>query len=91
MVKNINPRIFLVGFKAAYDVTEEELVSMAQKSIKASRSDFIVANDVSVEGTGFGSEDNQVIIVDNNIVKLPLSSKTEIAKEIIEKIIEKIR
>ncbi len=91
MVKKINPKIFLVGFKAGYDVTEEELVSMAQKSIKTSGSDFIVANDVSVEGAGFGSDNNQVIIVDNNTVKLPLSSKTEIAKGIIEKIIEKIR
>ena len=91
LVKKINPNIFLVGFKAEYNVTEDELVSMAQKRIKTSGADFIVANDVSVEGGGFGSDRNQVIIVDGNTFTVPLTSKTEIAQNIIAKIVEKIR
>ena len=91
LVKKINPNIFLVGFKAEHNVTEDELVSMAQKRIKTSGADFIVANDVSVEGAGFGSDKNQVIIVDGNTFTVPLTSKTEIAQNIIAKIIEKIR
>jgi phosphopantothenoylcysteine decarboxylase / phosphopantothenate---cysteine ligase len=90
LVKKINPNIFLVGFKAEHNVTEDELVSMAQKRIQTSGADFIVANDVSVEGAGFGSDRNQVIIVDGNTFTVPLTSKTEIAQNIIAKIVEKI-
>ncbi len=90
-VKKINPKIFLVGFKAEYNVTEEELVLMAQKRIETSRADFIVANDVSVAGAGFGSDKNQVIIVDDDTFTVPLTSKKEIAKNIITMIIEKMK
>jgi phosphopantothenoylcysteine decarboxylase/phosphopantothenate--cysteine ligase len=90
-VKKINPKIFLVGFKAEYNVTEEELVLMAQKRIETSGADFIVANDVSVAGAGFGSDKNQVIFIDDDTFKVPLTSKKEIAKNIITKIIEKMK
>ena len=90
-VKKINPKIFLVGFKAEYNVTEEELVLMAKKRIATSGADFIVANDVSVAGSGFGSDKNQVIIVDEGTFTVPLTSKKEIAKNIMAIIIEKMR
>ena len=89
-VKKINPKIFLVGFKAEYNVSDEELIFLARKRIKTSGAEFIVANDVSVEGAGFGSDKNEVIIVDDDIFTVPLTSKTEIAQKIIHKIVEKI-
>jgi phosphopantothenoylcysteine decarboxylase / phosphopantothenate---cysteine ligase len=89
-VKKINPKIFLVGFKAEYNVSDEELVSLARKRIKSSGAEFIVANNVSVEGGGFGSDKNEVIIVDDDTVTIPLTSKTEIAQKIIDKIVEKM-
>ncbi|MFY9638894.1 MAG: bifunctional phosphopantothenoylcysteine decarboxylase/phosphopantothenate--cysteine ligase CoaBC [Methanobacterium sp.] len=90
-VKKINPKIFLVGFKAEYNVTEEELVLMARKRIETSGADFIVANDVSMAEAGFGSDKNQVIIVDDETFTVPLTSKKEIAKNIITMIIEKMK
>ena len=81
----------MVGFKAEYNVTEEELVLLAQERIETSGADFIVANDVSVDGAGFGSDKNQVIIVDDDTFTVPLTSKKEIAKNIITMIIEKMR
>ncbi len=90
LVKKINPKIFLVGFKAEYNVTEDELVFLARNRIKSSGADFIVANDVSVEGAGFGSDKNQVIIVDGDTFTVPLTSKTEIAQKIITKIFDMI-
>ncbi len=87
-VKKINPNIFLVGFKAEYNVPEEELISLAHESIKTSGADFIVANDVSIEGAGFGSDKNQVVIVDGDTFTVPLTSKTEIGQKIIAKIVE---
>jgi len=89
-VKQINPNIFLVGFKAEYNVSEEELISLAHERIKTSGANFIVANDVSVEGAGFGSNKNQVIIVDGETFTVPLTSKTEIGQKIIAKIVENI-
>ena len=89
-VKQINPNIFLVGFKAEYNVSEEELISKAHQRIKTSGANFIVANDVSVEGAGFGSDKNQVIIVDGDTFTVPLTSKTEIGQKIIAKIVENI-
>ena len=80
-VKQINPNIFLVGFKAEYNVSEEELISKAHQRIKTSGANFIVANDVSVEGAGFGSDKNQVIIVDGDTFTVPLTSKTEIGQK----------
>ena len=90
-VKRINPKIFLVGFKAEYNVSEEQLISLAHERIKTSGADFIVANDVSVEGAGFGSDKNQVIIVDGDTFTVPLTSKKEIGQMIITKIVENIK
>jgi phosphopantothenoylcysteine decarboxylase/phosphopantothenate--cysteine ligase len=86
MVKEINPEIFLVGFKAEYNVSENKLISSARKRMKTSGADMIVANDVSTVGAGFGSDKNQVFIVDDNVFAVPLTSKKEIAQNIISKI-----
>lgn len=90
MVKTINPEIFLAGFKAEYNVTDEELIFSARKRMETSRADFMVANDVSIPGAGFGSDKNQVIIVDGDTSTVPLTSKAEIADLIVKKIIQMI-
>lgn len=90
MVKQLNPNIFLVGFKAESNISEEELVISARKQIEKSGADFVVANDISVEGSGFGSEKNQVVIVDDETSSVPLCSKQEVARKIVEKIIEMV-
>ena len=90
IIKEINPNIFLVGFKAEYNVSDEELISLAHKKMESSGADLMIANDVSIKGAGFGSDKNQVIIVDEDTFTVPLTSKTEIAKKIIQKIIVKL-
>jgi len=90
MVKEVNPKIFLVAFKAEYNVSDEELVLIARKRMNTSGADFIVANDVAVEGAGFGSDKNQVLIVDDETYTVPLTSKKEIAQKIVDRIIDKI-
>ena len=89
-VKDINPDIFLVGFKAEYRVSDEELVESARRRMEESHADLMVANDVAVEGAGFGSDQNEVIILDGDLWTVPLTSKTEIAKRVLDKIIEKL-
>lgn len=87
-VKEVNPDILLVGFKAESNVSEEELVISARKQIDKSGANFVVANDIGIEGSGFGSEKNQVVIVDDETASVPLISKREVAKRIVEKIIQ---
>ena len=86
-IKKQNPDVFLVGFKAEYGVTEEELIESSQKQIDNSGADLVVANDVAVEGAGFGSDKNQVILVDEEVEKIPLSTKKEIAGLLWDRII----
>ena len=89
-VKKINPEIFLVGFKAEYDISREELIKSASKRVEEFGIDLMVANDVAIEGAGFGFDENQVILIDEDIIDVSLSSKKEIAAKIIDRIIEKL-
>ncbi|BDZ69758.1 bifunctional phosphopantothenoylcysteine decarboxylase/phosphopantothenate--cysteine ligase CoaBC [Methanobacterium petrolearium] len=88
-IKEYNPEIFLVGFKADYNVSEDELIKSAKKRMKESGADLMVANDVSEEGAGFGSHQNKVILIDEEIRRVPLSTKEEISVLIMDRVIEK--
>lgn len=90
-IKNINPDVFLVGFKAEFNMSYESLVQSARNQIADSESDLVVVNDISNESSTFGSDNSEVLIVDNvGIVSLSLSSKNVIAEKIINIISKKI-
>lgn len=89
-IKSINPNIFLVGFKAEYNIDENEMIELAKKQIENAGTDLVVANDVSIEGCGFESDNNEVILINDEIIKIPVSSKKKIAKIIFDKISESI-
>jgi phosphopantothenoylcysteine decarboxylase / phosphopantothenate---cysteine ligase len=89
-VKVINPEIFLVAFKADYNVSNEEIVESARQRMEESRADLVVANDVAVPGAGFASDENQVLLIDEHVRKVPLTSKREIAGKIIDKVVQHI-
>jgi phosphopantothenoylcysteine decarboxylase/phosphopantothenate--cysteine ligase len=76
-----------VGFKAEYNLSDEELINSARKRMKESGANLIVANDVSTEGGGFGSDNNQVFLIDEDVTSIPLTSKKEIASRILDKIL----
>ncbi len=89
-IKEINKDIFLVGFKAEYNISEERMIKCAQTQMKDAGTDLVVANDVAHEGCEFGSETNEVILVSDDIKKVSLSSKREIAKSVFDEISNKI-
>jgi phosphopantothenoylcysteine decarboxylase / phosphopantothenate---cysteine ligase len=84
-IKIYNPNIFLVGFKAAWSVSDEELIAKAQEAIKKSHADMIVANDVGKKDQGFSVDTNAVVIVDSKgrVENIPLDSKRIIGEKII--------
>lgn len=73
-----------VGFAAE---TTEWLANGAEK-LRAKRLAMLVANDVSRPGSGFGTSTNEVALLhaDGQIEQLPLLPKTEVAREIWQRI-----
>ena len=89
-IKKINEDIFLVGFKAEYNIPEEKMIDCAKTQMRESGTDLVVANDVSHDGCGFGSETNEVILVSDEVKKVSLNSKKEISKSIFDEISKKL-
>ncbi|WP_290459659.1 bifunctional phosphopantothenoylcysteine decarboxylase/phosphopantothenate--cysteine ligase CoaBC [Romboutsia ilealis] len=76
----------LVGFAAETN----DLIENASVKIKKKNLDFIVANDLTKEGAGFGVDTNIVKIIDKegNITEYPKMKKEEVANIILDKIKE---
>ena len=74
----------VVGFAAETN----NLIEYAKEKIVKKNLDYIVANDISKKDIGFGSDDNEVYIIDrhDNIKKIDKSSKNNIAKAIVDEI-----
>lgn len=68
----------VVGFAAETD----DVVANALLKLKAKHADLIVANDVS-SGCGFGSDDNEIILVDAQGAHKPVSASKEKLADII--------
>ncbi len=88
-LKQLNPHVTIIGFKAEYNVSEKELIDRAYETLQKAHADWIVANDVGKKGRGFGVDTNEVWIVDKKkkVTHVPLSSKREIGKRIVESIL----
>ena len=89
-VKKINPDIFLVGFKAEFNISKDEMICCARKQIEQAGTDLVIANDISKSDCHFGSDNNEVLIVDDEVISVPLKSKREIAKIIFDVISKKM-
>lgn len=83
-IKEIQPNVFLVGFKAEYGVNEEELIIRAREQIEKAKSNVVIANKGEI---AFESETNEVYwVTSEGHEKLPLMSKRELAERIWDKI-----
>jgi phosphopantothenoylcysteine decarboxylase / phosphopantothenate---cysteine ligase len=74
----------LVGFAAE----TENLTEHASEKLKRKNLDMIVANNVAKEGIGFGSDNNEVTIMDalGSVKQVPFLSKDEIANIILDSV-----
>ena len=81
-----NDKQFIVGF--ALETNNE--VENAKDKLKRKNLDMIVLNSLNNKGAGFQHNTNKITIIDksNNISNFELKDKNEVAKDIIDKIIE---
>jgi len=75
----------LIGFAAE----TEDLIANAKKKLKEKNLDFIVVNDVTRAGAGFGSDTNQVRIIypSGKVKDLPLMTKEEVSQLILDEVV----
>jgi phosphopantothenoylcysteine decarboxylase/phosphopantothenate--cysteine ligase len=79
-------RAVLVGFAAE----TADVVGRAAEKLVAKGLDLVVANDVSGE-LGFGTDDNRVTLVaDGGVEPLPVLSKRAIAREILDRVAQRL-
>lgn len=78
----------IVGFALE---TEEEQAN-AQKKLESKNFDLIVLNSLNDSGAGFGHDTNKITLISRNqqIKTFELKSKKEVARDIVEAIIQKL-
>ena len=85
-VHPLRPRLVL-GFAAETGDVEAN----ARAKLAAKRIDFIAANQVGVEGSGFESDDNALAVIGHDSLRrLGPAPKTELAQALIELIAERL-
>ncbi len=78
---------FTVGFAAE----TENLIEYARRKLVKKHLDMVVANDVSDQSIGFNSDENRITVIwPENEVELPIASKRQVSKRIIELIAERL-
>lgn len=79
------PGQFLCGFS----METKDLVENSRKKLVKKNLDLIAANNLKVEGAGFGGNTNVVTLIsENNIEELPLMTKDQVANKILDVIME---
>ena len=84
--------IFLVAFKAEYNISDLSIVEKAYQKLEECNGDLIVANDIGRAGSEAGSDNDEVFIINRQkkVIHLPLQSKRDIAKKLVDIITESI-
>ncbi len=81
----VKGKFLRVGFAAE----SENMVANAKEKLEKKHLDLIVANDITAPDSGFGTDTNQVTMIDRNgkVESLPLLSKREVAERILDKVV----
>jgi phosphopantothenoylcysteine decarboxylase/phosphopantothenate--cysteine ligase len=76
------------GVRVGFAAETQNLAEYARAKLVSKRLDFIVANDVTAAGSGFGTETNQVTVfhADGRMEELPLMSKYAVAHAILDRV-----
>ncbi|MCD6568102.1 MAG: bifunctional phosphopantothenoylcysteine decarboxylase/phosphopantothenate--cysteine ligase CoaBC [Dehalococcoidia bacterium] len=84
ILDNVKGDFVRVGFAAE----SEHLVENARAKLQRKNLDLIIANDITAEGSGFGADNNEVVIIGRGDAKnkLPLLPKREVADKILDEV-----
>ena len=83
---SLRPKI-VIGFAAETN----NLIENSQIKLQQKKCDWIIANDISNAKIGFGSDFNEVFILnDNNIEKISRTRKSLLADKIVKKVISQL-
>jgi len=79
----------IVGFAAETPSGTDDLRKSAKSKLEAKHLDLLVANDVTLEGSGFDSEYNTVLLLSRNGLErqLPRLPKIAVANEILNEVV----
>ncbi|MCH8919247.1 MAG: bifunctional phosphopantothenoylcysteine decarboxylase/phosphopantothenate--cysteine ligase CoaBC [Chloroflexi bacterium] len=73
--------------KVGFAAESEDLLPNARRKLDEKRLDLIVANNVTAEGSGFGSDTNRVTLLDGEgEEELPLMSKYDVACRVLDRV-----
>ncbi len=74
--------------KVGFAAETRDLLAAAKDKLARKNLDLIVGNDVTAEGSGFGTDTNQVVLVarDGSHEQLPLLTKRDVAVHILDRV-----
>lgn len=79
------PGQYLCGFS----METENLMENSRKKLEKKNVDMMVANNLKVDGAGFGTDTNvATLIMEEGVIELPLMSKEEVAADILDVILK---
>ena len=85
--------LFIVGFKVESGISDEELEKRARAKIETGICNLVVANDEQKKGVAFEVDTNEVIIIGPKdfIQHVPLASKREVARHIVDVMVKSMK
>ncbi len=92
----LNPDILATlpggGVRVGFAAETHDLAGHAVEKVRSKRLDFIVANDVTAAGSGFGTDTNQVTLFhrDGRVEELALMPKYAVAHAILDRVRERL-
>jgi len=84
ILKTVKGEFVRVGFAAE----SENLVENAKAKVGSKNLDLIVANDITAEGSGFGTDTNKVTLIGRDLAaeELPLLTKYDVSNRILDRV-----
>ncbi len=81
------------GVRVGFAAETENLAANAVEKLGRKRLDFIVGNDLTAAGSGFGTDTNEVTIfhADGRVEALPIMTKYAVAHAILDRVAERLK
>lgn len=74
-----------------FSMETENMLENSRKKLDKKKVDMIAANNLKVEGAGFGTDTNiMTLITKDSVVELPIMSKEDVADKILDVIVDKM-